>query len=249
MNVLDVRTKLRRAVAEGGPALVAARVIRIPYYAALCRAGASKLRREVPTLHSLDDAIDYAFAFELDDLNIRPSQLRSEITELLDLVVRRGPPRAVLEVGTAGGGTLFLLTRATVSDAIIATIDVSSGERAVVYRAFATIQQRVEMIHADSHDPRTRDFVTRLFGDRQLDVLFIDGDHSYEGVRRDFDLYSPLVRKGGMIALHDIVPGPPALVGEVPRFWQELKPKHAKSHELVEDWQQRGYGIGVIELG
>jgi predicted O-methyltransferase YrrM len=104
------------------------------------------------------------------------------------------------------------------------------------------------MIHADAHDPLTRDRVKRLFGGRAVDLLFIDGDHSYEGVRRDFDLYSPLVRKGGMIALHDIVPGPTVLVGEVPRFWRELKRTHTASHEIVEDWQQGGFGIGVILL-
>jgi cephalosporin hydroxylase len=114
-----------------------------------------------------------------------------------------------------------------------------------MYRAFARDRQRVEMIHGDSHDPRMRDRVKRLFGDRQVDLLFIDGDHSYEGVRRDFDLYSPLVGKGGMIALHDIVPGPPVLVGDVPRFWEELKATHT-THELVEDWGQGAFGIGVV---
>ena len=33
-----------------------------------------------------------------------------------------------------------------------------------------------------------------------LDLLFIDGDHSYEGVRQDYKMYSKLVRDGGLIA-------------------------------------------------
>ena len=246
MEILDVRAKLRRVVAEGGPALVAARAAGVLYRAALCWAGASKLRRELPAIESLDDAIDYAFAFRLDDLIISPTQVRSEITELLHPAGRRGRLRAVLEIGTDSGGTLFLVTRVAEPDAIIVTIDIGHPERAVIYRAFAKDEQRVEMIHADSHQPRTRDRVKRLCGSRQLDLLFIDGDHSYEGVRRDFELYSPLVGKGGMIALHDIVPGPPLLVGGVPRFWQELKARYASSCELVEDRQQGGFGIGVI---
>jgi predicted O-methyltransferase YrrM len=245
VSVLDVRTKLRRTLAEGGPALVAARGTGLVYRTALCRAGARKLRRELPAVESLDDALDYVFAFDVDELNIRPAQVRSEIAQLLELAVRRGPPAAVLEVGTASGGTLFLLTRAADPGAIVATIDITSPERAVMYRTFARDQQRVEMIHADSHDPGTRDRVERLFGHRQIDLLFIDGDHSYEGVRRDFELYSPLVREGGMIAFHDIVPGPPVLVGEVPRFWEELKPTQT-TRELVEDWDQGAYGIGVV---
>lgn len=39
--------------------------------------------------------------------------------------------------------------------------------------------------------------------DIKIDFLFIDADHSYEGVKLDFDLYSKLVKKTGIIALHD----------------------------------------------
>lgn len=34
-------------------------------------------------------------------------------------------------------------------------------------------------------------------------------------------MYSPLVRKGGTIAFHDIVPGPPGAIGGVPTFWRK----------------------------
>jgi len=36
-----------------------------------------------------------------------------------------------------------------------------------------------------------------------IDFLFIDGDHSYEGVKKDWELWSPLVSVEGRIALHD----------------------------------------------
>jgi hypothetical protein len=36
-----------------------------------------------------------------------------------------------------------------------------------------------------------------------IDVLFIDGDHSYNGVKNDFNLYSPLVKNGGYIVFDD----------------------------------------------
>jgi hypothetical protein len=39
--------------------------------------------------------------------------------------------------------------------------------------------------------------------DIKIDFLFIDADHSYEGVKLDFELYSKLVKKTGIIALHD----------------------------------------------
>jgi len=39
--------------------------------------------------------------------------------------------------------------------------------------------------------------------DIKIDLLYIDGDHSYEGVKLDFDLYSTLLSDKGIIAIHD----------------------------------------------
>lgn len=39
--------------------------------------------------------------------------------------------------------------------------------------------------------------------DIKIDFLFIDGDHSYEGVKKDFELYSTLVNDNGIIVIHD----------------------------------------------
>lgn len=45
------------------------------------------------------------------------------------------------------------------------------------------------------------DFFVRQ--DIKIDLLFIDGDHSYEGVKQDFELYSKLLSENGVIVLHD----------------------------------------------
>ena len=39
--------------------------------------------------------------------------------------------------------------------------------------------------------------------DIKIDFLFIDGDHSYEGVKKDFDLYSTILSEKGVIVIHD----------------------------------------------
>jgi len=39
--------------------------------------------------------------------------------------------------------------------------------------------------------------------DIKIDFLFIDGDHSYEGVKKDFELYSSIVNDNGIIVIHD----------------------------------------------
>jgi len=48
-----------------------------------------------------------------------------------------------------------------------------------------------------------------------------------------------------VIVFHDIVPGSPENVGEVPEFWKEIKGSYI-SKEIVKNWKQGGYGIGFI---
>jgi len=152
-------------------------------------------------------------------------------------------PRRVLEIGTAGGGTLFIWCRLASDDATVISIDLPRGLfgggypmwRAVLYRYFRKPRQKLHLIRGDSHDPRTLEKVKKILGSEELDFLFIDGDHTYEGVKRDFEMYSPLVRRGGVVAFHDIVPGPQEYVGGVPRFWSEVKSRH-RHMEVVNDW-------------
>ena len=83
----------------------------------------------------------------------------------------------------------------------------------------------------------------------RLDYLFIDGDHSYEGVKSDFETYRKYVRKGGLIAFHDILGAHPKRVElGVKMFWEELKPRFPRRAEYVSDYK-RGYaGIGVLRV-
>jgi len=43
---------------------------------------------------------------------------------------------------------------------------------------------------------------------RPIDLLFIDGNHSYEAVRRDFEEWSRFVKPGGFLAMHDVSEDP-----------------------------------------
>ena len=59
-------------------------------------------------------------------------------------------------------------------------------------------------------------------------------------------MYSPLVRKGGLIAFHDIVDGPPDAVGGVPDFWREIKSSEAI--KIVDSPEQGGFGLGLLRV-
>jgi predicted O-methyltransferase YrrM len=61
----------------------------------------------------------------------------------------------------------------------------------------ASVAHLVQIIEEDSKTAH------RHFPDGSFDFIFIDADHSYEGVRADITNYYPKVRKGGILAGHD----------------------------------------------
>lgn len=207
--------------------------------------------RKAPT--TIDESLDFAQAFRRGATRIDSAQVRSEIAALLAMVAAERPAR-VLEIGTARGGTLFLFARAATPDATLVTVDLPDGPfggghsrlARFVFPGFRIGRQRIVSVRGNSRDPETVARVKSAIGG-PVDFLFIDGDHTHDGVSGDFQLYGPLVRENGLVAFHDIVDGPFSSVGDVPRFWRELKAR-LPGIELVEDPGQGGFGIGVIRL-
>ena len=176
--------------------------------------------------------------------------------EILALLERLKPlaPRRILEIGTAAGGTLLLLSRIAAADALLVSIDMPEGVfgggynvlRSGLYRSFARQGQRIVLIRGDSHRMAIRSRLASALAGEKLDFLFIDGDHSAAGARQDFDDYAPFVRPGGIIAFHDILPDERGWSGEVYRVWPELATRF-NGEELVDESGPSGYGIGLLQ--
>ena len=184
----------------------------------------------------------------------RPLQKRTEIFRLVE-ILKTLRPAAVCEIGAAGGGTTLLLAESAAPDAVIVTLDLAfTRSRQAALKEFARAGQRLVCLKEDSHGPEAIAAVRDCLAGRELDVLYLDGDHSYEGVKSDFELFTPLVRAGGLVVFHDIVPDyrtrygieTSSDVGGVPQFWTEIKAAHETVEEIVEDPEQDGFGIGVL---
>jgi predicted O-methyltransferase YrrM len=184
---------------------------------------------------SLEAVIDYCV-----DRPVLMGQVRSEILQLGNLL-KAFAPRRSLEIGTNYGGTLFLLCTVSAPKAKIISVDLPYGpfgggysaRKVPIFRRFPRAGQELHLIRANSHHAETKDRVRRLLRDERLDFLFIDADHTYEGVSRDFEMYAPLVRSGGMVAFHDIVTHKQGTSCEVERFWNEVKQRY-RYREFVE---------------
>ncbi len=181
-------------------------------------------------------------------------QVADELNALGEILAVRHPECA-MEIGTARGGTLFILTRLASPHATIVSVDLPEGQfgggysaqHQWFYQRFARRGQRLHLLRGDSHSDGMQARVEAAIGGQSLDYLFIDGDHSYPGVKSDFEMYGPMVRKGGLIAFHDIVEGPPETVGGVPQFWREIKSRFCHT-EIIKDPNQGGFGIGILHV-
>lgn len=210
------------------------------------------LKGEICAIESQAEEIDdFDDAFSFTQRWIKSYQVVSEISDLIDFIGSQ-EPKSYVEIGTADGGTHFLIRRLCQSISNSVAIDTDIRNKYLLDRVTTTEQSHY--LRGFSNSVSVRSKFRKIFPQPQMvDVLFIDGDHSYEGVKSDFELYEKEVKSGGLIIFHDIVQdwgqryGKPTnkFTGGVPQFYSEVKDKY-EHKEFVENVDQDGFGIGVI---
>lgn len=122
--------------------------------------------------------------------------------------------RTIVEIGSYRGksGTILALGSAGVQGRVTAidphlTYDDGAGivfnpeDEEVLRSALARHKVADRVDHGATGSAEARE---QWPADRPIDLLWIDGDHSEAGAKRDFELWAPLVRKGGVLAAHDV---------------------------------------------
>lgn len=188
-----------------------------------------------------------AFAAVLPQFQME--QIPEEIWPFAEWLWNR-QPHNVLEIGVRHGGTSALWHG--LCTGLVVGIDWEGRD--------GLGEENTRRLHAEMMKTYPR--FTSILGDSQLvetitradigwsyDFIFIDGDHSYEGVKADFYNYHSLLSAGGCIAFHDIVDTPTTRnAGQgVFRFWNELKARYPgqwKEFCVNGEWG----GIGAIVL-
>ena len=138
--------------------------------------------------------------------------LRQDIDEaaiLFKTVRSMVRPRGV-EIGRFHGASTLLLAVAVGSGGKLTTIDLAPQDDEALRRVLqsADVANRVELVVGDANE---------VHWSGELDFVFIDGDHSYDGARRDHNKWGKLVRVGGFIIHHDM-----AKQREFASQWPEL---------------------------
>lgn len=150
-----------------------------------------------------------------------------ELWEVASRVQSLEPHSRILEVGVEAGKSLRIWEVIAGAGGVVVGVDLCDN----------TTQQhfdkRPQIIAGDSRAPDTLARVKEI--SPVFDFLFIDGDHSYEGVSSDFNLYSTLVRPGGLVGFHDL------RIADIARFFGRLPFQK-------QIWDEGSYGIGLVYL-
>lgn len=165
------------------------------------------------------------------------AQKVGEFVYLIEAVMQL-QPAVILEIGSMNGGSLKAW-RMAAPDAEIISVSLKDGP----FGGGAPTPDVANVwLDADSHSPATLTMVMQVLDGRNIDFLFIDGDHTYDGVRQDFAMYSWLVRRGGLISLHDILAHEPETGVYVKELWDELEERFDTAKFVVPK-SLRDYGV------
>lgn len=154
---------------------------------------------------------------------------------------------SLLEIGSNFGGALERMAGVMPKGSLIVSVDAAMDETPKflnpvdslkdVCRRLSIMGANVELFIGDSHSKSVIDAVSHY---APFDFCFIDGDHSYKGIKADWENYGPMAR---MVGFHDIH----GALEEPRRFWQDLKATgEYRTAETMSDDVTRAFGIGIV---
>ncbi|MES3001680.1 MAG: class I SAM-dependent methyltransferase [Pseudomonadota bacterium] len=179
------------------PASLKTKILRrLERYAGQCSAAASS--------RLVDGAVDKAGFVRARDI---PTHMtRGELDALYTLATQLGPTPRILEIGSYLGASSRFLAAALPAGGKLFCVDtwnnetMPEGTRETLpefERNVAAFAGRIVKVRKDSKDLAASDI------ELPLDLVFIDGDHSFAAVRRDFDAVAPWVADAKFVAFHD----------------------------------------------
>jgi predicted O-methyltransferase YrrM len=170
---------------------------------------------------------DLAFMFSSNQLNHGVASLQFDEAALLFRLARDARTGPFAEIGRFKGGSTIVFAAALPEGVELWSYDLHvalradmpgselDGELSAALARYG-LEHKVHLVVADSHtvEPPSE----------PLELLFIDGDHSYEGAKADFERWQAFVRPDGHVLFHDAVdtggygnvyPGVARLVAEI----------------------------------
>ena len=164
-------------------------------------------------------------------------------------LIRTVDPKIFVELGTHSGNSYFSFCQSA-SEASLATkcyaVDTWQGDEHAGNYSDEVFNQ--VNVHNQAHYANfsrllrmTFDDAVSYFSDGSIDLLHIDGLHTYEAVKHDFETWLPKLALGAVVLFHD------TNVRErdfgVWKLWEELQVRYPNNLEFL-----HSHGLGVLQL-
>lgn len=154
-------------------------------------------------------------------------------------------PKVIVEIGVHRGFSLLTWLEAFNPDILVGIENnVAEFDQAAKRAGLHT-----NVIVGDSHQQQTKDELLARLDGKLIDFLFIDGDHTYNGTMQDFEMYSSLVRPGGVVAIHDVMRLPGQYEGvETRAVFDHLKNRYPNAEYWNATAEGGAPGVGLLIL-
>jgi len=180
-------------------------------------------------------------ALGISRANIRTVQHPDELARFLQFLHKHAVHiHTYLEIGISSGGTFFIV------DSYLRACQRHEGSIHPLFSHGVDIKSKARWPeqYLEKYDGRV-EFTFRSSGRFEVgidyDLIFIDANHTYKGVKSDYEKFYTKCKK--YIAFHDIVFG-----GEgcgVPQLWNEVKNNFGSHVEIIAPECPLGIGIGI----
>lgn len=164
-------------------------------------------------------------------------------------LLQKNEVKSYLEIGSRYGGSLWKIANALPGGSKIVTVDLPADDQSKdsLWACAAELKRSGYEVHTFFGNSRSTDIIESVSRLAPFDACFIDGDHTLDGVKSDYETYGPMASK--MVAFHDISwrrePGWKGRRIEVPEFWASVKKDYRYDERRSEP---NNNGIGVLWL-